>query len=347
MYISLNPGDANPIDSLAEAYFRMGRLDEAITKYKEALKIKPDFLTSLRNIPYVFALKENYSETIQRIDRYINIASSAGYKSRGYLLRAFYYFWIGRTEKSLLDLKKAEDLAQEVGDDFRIAFIEWYRIWIYYEKGDLKLSRKYNVGWHNLMIKLLPDSKKYYECGYNFTSAFIDLKEGKLETAKSSLHEIEDALSELTPSQKERTIFHITLLKAEIMLTEGFIKESIDAMKSVSPFSPPSLSSTHTLISYNVLPDRDIAARAYLKLGDLDKAIDKHERLITFDPDSKDRRLIHPRYHYRLATLYEQKGWKGKAIEHYEKFLELWKDADPGIAELDDAKKRLAGLKGQ
>jgi len=33
-----------------------------------------------------------------------------------------------------------------------------------------------------------------------------------------------------------------------------------------------------------------------------------------------------------------------KATEHYSKFLELWKNADPGIAEVEDTKKRLAEL---
>ena len=33
-----------------------------------------------------------------------------------------------------------------------------------------------------------------------------------------------------------------------------------------------------------------------------------------------------------------------KAIEHYKKFLSVWKDADPGIAEVEDAKKRLVWL---
>jgi DNA-binding SARP family transcriptional activator len=55
--------------------------------------------------------------------------------------------------------------------------------------------------------------------------------------------------------------------------------------------------------------------------------------------------LIYPLPHCRVARLYGQQGWRGKAIEHYEKFLDLWQDADPGIAEVGDARERLAGLK--
>ena len=47
---------------------------------------------------------------------------------------------------------------------------------------------------------------------------------------------------------------------------------------------------------------------------------------------------------YMLGKIHEQQGDTSKAIEHYQKFLTLWKDADPGIAEVEDAKKRLEGI---
>ena len=79
---------------------------------------------------------------------------------------------------------------------------------------------------------------------------------------------------------------------------------------------------------------------------DIDKAIDEYEHLITFNPESRIRTLIHPLYHYKLAKLYEQKGWPGKAMEQYEKFLNVWKDADAGLPELIDARKRWIKLTG-
>ncbi|MCJ7580129.1 MAG: tetratricopeptide repeat-containing protein [Candidatus Aminicenantes bacterium] len=45
-----------------------------------------------------------------------------------------------------------------------------------------------------------------------------------------------------------------------------------------------------------------------------------------------------------LGKIYEQQGDTAKAIEFYEKFLSLWNDADPGLPEVEETKKRLAEL---
>jgi hypothetical protein len=49
--------------------------------------------------------------------------------------------------------------------------------------------------------------------------------------------------------------------------------------------------------------------------------------------------------HYLLGLAYEKSGWNKKAIEQYEEFLEIWKDADPGIPEVEDTKQRLKRLR--
>jgi cytochrome c-type biogenesis protein CcmH/NrfG len=47
-----------------------------------------------------------------------------------------------------------------------------------------------------------------------------------------------------------------------------------------------------------------------------------------------------------LGKIAEQQGDKARAGQNYRKFLDLWKDADPGLPEVADAKRRLGGLKG-
>lgn len=53
---------------------------------------------------------------------------------------------------------------------------------------------------------------------------------------------------------------------------------------------------------------------------------------------------IYVRSFYMLGKIWEQKGDTAKAIENYEKFLGLWKNADPGVAEVIDARGRLVEL---
>ena len=86
-------------------------------------------------------------------------------------------------------------------------------------------------------------------------------------------------------------------------------------------------------------------AMAYYESGEFEKAAEEYLRIAQLTTGRLEYGDIYAKAFYMLGKINEQMGNKTKAIEHYEKFLDLWKDADPGIAEVEDARKRLAGLK--
>jgi tetratricopeptide (TPR) repeat protein len=106
-----------------------------------------------------------------------------------------------------------------------------------------------------------------------------------------------------------------------------------------------------SLLPYGPLTKRadfiDSLALVYYKTGDLDKAREEYERITSLTTGRLNYGDIYAKSFYMLGKIYEEQGDKAKAIEHYEKFLSLWKDADPGIAEVDDARERRAELKSQ
>ena len=103
-YASVSPGDANPLDSIAELNLLMGKLDDALAKYKEVLEVKPDFYDSCYRIAYVYALKENYAEVMKWVDEITARAPSADGKIENNLWKGFYDYWLGNSNLALAEL---------------------------------------------------------------------------------------------------------------------------------------------------------------------------------------------------------------------------------------------------
>ena len=341
-YASVSPGDANPFDSMGDMYMLMGRLDDAIAKYREALEVKPGFGSSWK-LAYVYALKEDYPEAMRWVDRFIERAPSQGIRAEGHLWSGWYHYWLCNSDEALSELDRSVECAEIAGNRFLKAYAEWIKGWIYCDMGKFELSTRCFSTSFGFFMETDSSSIPFLTAVFLFHHASVDLKEGEVDSAKSRLAGMKLSLPQVDQDRRSIIKFRQDLLYGEVLLAQDSTEKAIALCENVTP--PPILSlSMVDVVAHNIPFLRDVLARAYQQNGEVDKAITEYERLITFDPESDDRRLIHPKYHYRLATLCEEKGLKTRAIEAYERFLEIWRNADPGTSEVEEAKMRLARL---
>jgi tetratricopeptide (TPR) repeat protein len=82
----------------------------------------------------------------------------------------------------------------------------------------------------------------------------------------------------------------------------------------------------------------------YALMGDQDNAIAWYRKALESEQHSSPYMI---QFHYRLGLLYQEMKDFRAASEAYRRFLRFWKDADPDIPILVDAKDRLGGLEAQ
>ena len=100
--------------------------------------------------------------------------------------------------------------------------------------------------------------------------------------------------------------------------------------------------SARTSVLFNDLPSRDGLARAAVTRGDLDDAIKRYRDLLRYGAHSKWVAPYEPLYVLQIARLLEKKGDRKAALDEYQRFLGLWKNADADLPELAEAKQALA-----
>jgi tetratricopeptide (TPR) repeat protein len=329
---------------MGETYFRMGRLDDAIQKFKEALEVKPDFGSDWK-ISYIYAVKQDYGEAMRWLDQFIDMAATDSLRAQGHLWKGYYYYLQGKLERSLEELDRAEELAIQ-GDNWRMVDVAYRsRIWSCYDWGDIDRFHEYAEARRQYRTENNYGSQEANTLIHTFYLGMLDVKKGQIDSAKAKLEEIGSLLSGMEEEERKDVEVAVHVLSRNIYLAEGLADEALAAHEKETP-RVLDFMDFYSFI-YTNLPYRiDFPAQVYQVKGNLDEAIAEYEKVTTVDAAAVAfRPLVHPFGHLRLAKLYEQKGLVDKSIEQYELALSYWQDADPGLAPVIDARTSLARLK--
>ncbi len=336
-YIALQPNNWNPYDSAWEIYMRAGLYDEAIQICEVAQKMTQSRFRFYLWETFSVWLKGDRERAFHRIEQ-ITEEFPDLQRWVHYNLGMF-FVCEGQFERALNELKKAAEIMKaaksfnwEMDAHFNMGKVlvemgQYSRALDEFEKAE-EISANVYVGSFQ-PIPILS----------NYLVGIAMVKKKDFRAAQDYAVKIEKYIQD--NNYHILNMDYYFLLNAEIEVARGNGQAALDALKKASyrakEYSP----------RYMILMSASFAL-----LGEAEKAITTYRQSY----NEVDRRtysmgdhfyyfLENARVDYYVAKVYEGQGNASKAIEHYEKFLELWKDADPGVAEVDEAKKALEDLK--
>ncbi len=161
---------------------------------------------------------------------------------------------------------------------------------------------------------------------------------GRLTEAQETDERIRKAVDKSGFLKLNRCHLH---LRGAIALAENRFDESVADLRAALALLPA---------EHNPPDDRilclDTLATALEKRGETAAALEILERLQGLALGRLLWGDVYARSFYRRGILLEKQGDIKAARDAYRKFLELWKGADPGLAEVEDARRRLTATVG-
>lgn len=319
-----------------EAYFRLagllrgeGRHEEALEFLHRANAIDSEDPKIYNSLSAVYSEMGKHDDAISMADHYRALAPGDpnAYDSLG-----LSYYMAGQYERALEAYRKALELSPGFG------IVSLHRALVYAATGRVRDAVRES-------LSEAEDGAGHVACARAWGQAmFILWRSGKTVEAKKLT---EKAPPECDPRLVQMVLGRSAMPNANTFLNwttgrggqfgqrtsffylaqyakmQGRTEEMLTNLRQLLNMKP---AWAEPEIFENVLGD------AYLALGRVDDAISEYERALRLFPG-----IARARYH--LAQAYQRKGEDQLARDQFRQFLELWKQADPDLPEVAEARR--------
>lgn len=334
-----------PLD--VEAYARLGgllrgenRLPEAIEVFQQGLVIDSEAKDLFNGLGGAYSELGRHDEAIAMFQRYVHLAPQ---EANAHDSLGMGYQWAGRYDEAVREYERALALKA----DFYISIIhlgntryqqgryrealEQFQRYIETSPTVEERGRGYEgiaqVQWSRGRLAAAERAARQ-ALASNPANAYalfvVSLEKGDLTTAEKYREVLERLRTKSRGARGDlRTILYG---QGRIELKKGRAAEAIEKFKEAL---------SHRAPIWNIDAMEDCLANAYLQLGRHDEAIAEFGRILKLNPN-------YPLVHYHLAKAYEWKRQPDQARSEYERFLQIWKDADADVPEIINARKALS-----
>jgi tetratricopeptide (TPR) repeat protein len=343
-YARLSPEEPNPYDSLGEAYLVSGQPQKALDSYARALAIDPTFYASLMGRAYTYAAIGSYDDALSEMAKVEPMLVRAGLPTTTALTaESFLLSRVGRYREAASEVDRSQQAAERVkdaaGSSRALSIKALYAI----EQRAFGDAIRYAKRAEDAAATAAGpgNDRSSLVLAARLLAGIADIRSGRVDAARARLTR---NVLPARPTEYQTWLYHS--LEGEAALAAGDVAGAETAFVTAEPPFTPTLTGERAgfPLLYGNLPFRDGVARAKIARGDLKGAVDRYRALLTPDISQKLTSMFEPRFAFELAKLLEQMGDRAGAREQYQRFLDLWKRADPGLPELAEARRRLAQL---
>jgi serine/threonine protein kinase/Flp pilus assembly protein TadD len=315
--------------TMASIHLEEGNYDLALEEIDKALVLNPTHWRNFRDKGDIFLCKGDVSNAEKEYKKLLSESDPVSNVWGLWKLTNF-YFILGRIQESKEYMDQYIELAQKMGQ----------RVWEGYFslQNGLKLLR---VRLNEEALEKISSAQKIaieledwsLERQAVFAKGQALAQMGSLEEASKAAEELKELCEKSLNKRSIRLHHH---LKGMIALKTGNYEKAIESIKNAISLDP-----------YYFKSELDSLAMTYHRAGNLEKAATEYEKIINCPTGIRRYEDAYVKSFYMLGKISEQQGDTDKAVENYEKFLDLWNDADPGLPEVDAAKQRLEELHQQ